>query len=171
MSARKLDTADPLDRPKYLRLTLKGTCANVAKRSRSDAKLSQEDLADKLGLQQSHVSHCETKGEPHAFTILHVAQGPTDWALPLIRWQALHHAQQVIAAAEVRHGDNHLARNAAVMGALAGLQLALAHALADNALTQAEARIVLDWTRKCLEKLLEQERYLSLLVESGEAVR
>jgi hypothetical protein len=172
MPAKKIDTEpDPFARPKYLRLSLKGKCAGIAKRSRADAKISQEDLADRLGLQQSHVSHCEDAGEPRAFTVLHVAQGPSEWAVPLIRWQALQHAQQVIAAAEIRHGDNHLARHAAVTGALCGLQHASAYAVSDNLITQAEARIVLDWTRKSVEKLLEQERYLATLIESGEVAR
>jgi predicted XRE-type DNA-binding protein len=172
MPAKRIDTADPFARPKLLKRTLKGSCAVVALRGRESAHLSQPELAKQLGLQQPHVSRCESREEEsHSFTVLHVAQGPSEWALPLLRWQAVHHAQQVIAAAEVRYGDNHLARNAAVMGALSGLMMATAHALSDNTLTQSEARIVLDWTRKSMSKLLEQERYLSLLIESGEAAR
>lgn len=156
---------------------LKRDLATVSQAARRHAGVSQRELAAELELQQPHVARCELAEEPHAPSVLHVASAADApaaraWAAALVRWQGQHLALTVLERSVDRHGDNHAARLASVTVECTDLPRAMAVAIADGELSEAELEQLVRESAETAEAALEAHaRFSAELQRRREARR
>jgi transcriptional regulator with XRE-family HTH domain len=136
--------------------------ARLYRSARDAAGLTQRELADRLGVQQKHVACCELDAEPHTFTTAHLVDGPTEWALPIVRGIIGHHRAQLLEGVDAVP-ESHAVLLAETTGECMGvmhaqsLLIAKLNAQADDG-QPAELEIVQSKARGGLKALLRVER-------------
>ncbi|HMI91579.1 MAG TPA: hypothetical protein VK509_09465 [Polyangiales bacterium] len=143
---------------------LKPAHSRVAYRARQRAALTQTALAKITGIQQSHIARVEARGEPHSYSSLHImAAGADARTLPFAQELAAdlcdYVALQAVPRAEDVHGEEHLARLAAVIAEVTDVPRALSSALAANDRSAARLEELRSEIKGGIRALLELDQW------------
>jgi hypothetical protein len=178
-TAGKIDTGDP-ERPKTLgKLAVspeKYELASIYRAARAHAGISQPQLAIALGRTKKHVGLCELANHINTFNGVDIKRAAQiggavrEWALYIERAMAEELGAQVIAASPICHGDNHQARQAAIVGAVSNWLMVSTHGRCVG-LVLSHARLELQSTDRVIERFLEGRQHLADFIKRSEAAR
>ncbi len=146
-------------RPRSKAKLLKRELSPVHRRALERLGMSCPDLAAYVDTQAQTARRWGAEDEPHMPRADHLAAGPAEWALDLLRVIVRQHGHDVQPAPAVVHGDDHGARLAAVTNECGDPARALATALADRVLTIAELELVVQEAREAVAAALELEAW------------
>lgn len=147
-------------RPKHLRLDLlKRESAAVARTARLSSGKPQRQLALELDVTASFVARCEIPSEPHAYSILHLASGPSDEMVPQLEWALGKHGRGVRELPRVLELSE-AARHLQMLTDCTEVPRATAERIADGVDEVHEVELELSKTRRLLATTTQHEAHL-----------
>ncbi len=143
------------DRPKALKLQL----SIRHRRALEQLGLNDRTLAEQLGTRRQVVQRWGSADEEGLPRVDHLAAGPTEWMLAVLRPVLEMHRHHAQPAPAVVHGDNHAARLAALVRETSDPARSLSAALTGTEMTVQQLEDVLQQARESTAATLELEAF------------